>query len=378
MNDDTERLRALLGHHDPARTRPSQPSRDPGSVLAQVVAAPRDATGRRSAVRGRSLGRSPGRARRRFRGAAAGLIAVAVACLVVLGVNPVGRLRGGGDQSAGAATPPMLAYRVAEGTAKPAGPLLERVADAAARQPQPAGTAGDGGYWYSRSEGWTLNSTVGDGLSASAVVPTVLETWTRPDGSGRLVERQGALEFSNGEQRGLWQRLRQRTDATTRTEDLPPPAPGGLVPAGVTKLSTDPAMLARQFLTDRLQGNSPDVPDSVERFYAARTLLMERQPLTPGLRAAVLRVLARDPAVRDLGRVTDRAGRAGVAVAVSDASGGLPESLRMILDPATGHLLGFEEVLTTDPGALGVAVPAVIGYETLVRSGGAGQLGQPT
>ncbi|MFD0636241.1 hypothetical protein ACFQ9X_36405 [Catenulispora yoronensis] len=85
--------------------------------------------------------------------------------------------------------------------------------------------------------------------------------------------------------------------------------------------------------------------------------------LSPAARAGVLRVLATVPGLLDLGTTTDRAGRAADAFAVEGDYSGLPTRYTLLVDPATGAVLGDEVVLTQSAGGRKVSIPAVIGYD---------------
>ena len=63
----------------------------------------------------------------------------------------------------------------------------------------------------------------------------------------------------------------------------------------------------------------------------------------PAVRAALYEVAARIPGVELIGNVTDRAGRAGVAVAMTDTKSRTRQVL--ILDPKTSQLLAEEETV---------------------------------
>ncbi|MER5704080.1 hypothetical protein ABT023_19365 [Micromonospora sp. NPDC002296] len=86
--------------------------------------------------------------------------------------------------------------------------------------------------------------------------------------------------------------------------------------------------------------------------------------LNPAQRAAVLRLLADLPGITVTGTVTDRAGRAGEAFSITSSAHGLPAQYTVIVDPRSGALWGYEEVLTTTAGKLNVTIPAVISYRS--------------
>jgi hypothetical protein len=78
--------------------------------------------------------------------------------------------------------------------------------------------------------------------------------------------------------------------------------------------------------------------------------LLEHYPLPPPLRAALYQVLTRLDGVKLTGATTDLAGRRAVSVAI-DLDQPLHERDELLLDPATGRLLGARSVLTREvPG----------------------------
>jgi hypothetical protein len=73
-------------------------------------------------------------------------------------------------------------------------------------------------------------------------------------------------------------------------------------------------------------------------FGLAQALLVG--PIKPGTRAALYRVLAKQPGLKLGGKATDQTGRAGMAVDLPAAKGDV--DIRLIIDPATGQLLAQE------------------------------------
>ncbi|MEU7609392.1 hypothetical protein [Micromonospora sp. NPDC049204] len=92
--------------------------------------------------------------------------------------------------------------------------------------------------------------------------------------------------------------------------------------------------------------------------------------LNPAQRAAVLTLLADLPGITVTGTVTgaDRAGRTGEAFSITTDAHGLPTQYTMIVDPRSGALLGYEEVLTTTAGKLNVTIPAMIAYRSYLTA----------
>ena len=105
-------------------------------------------------------------------------------------------------------------------------------------------------------------------------------------------------------------------------------------------------------------------------------LLAEHRVLPPAVRATLWQIVAELPGIAYAGQVTDRAGRTGEGFSMPyDAIAG-PARDTLILDPATGEVLGFERVLEaiTDPdhlvrtsahadlSPLTIQTPAVVHY----------------
>ena len=164
--------------------------------------------------------------------------------------------------------------------------------------------------------------------------------WTAGDGSGRT-----------------WTRVRvplhlPDVDDSTR-------GPGALM-WPLRSLPADDAALERTLAIGHPVENGP-----VERLVAVQDAYGQ-MPLPPAVRAAVLRFVAATPGIMLTGRVTDRAGRPGIAVSLDSDYSGLPTRYTLIFDEDDGRLLGDEEMLTTTAGKLNVPVPSVIGYTTYI------------
>lgn len=122
-------------------------------------------------------------------------------------------------------------------------------------------------------------------------------------------------------------------------------------------LSAEPTALRRQ-----LTANQPE-ENGTAGLFDSIVVANRQMPLEPAVRAAVLQVLAATGDVSSVGRVEDRAGRAGLGFTVDSAYSGLPTRYMLIFDSENGRLLSYEELLTTDAGKLNVRVPAVIQYQ---------------
>ncbi|NUP48888.1 MAG: CU044_5270 family protein [Catenulispora sp.] len=237
---------------------------------------------------------------------------------------------GSGTTAAQAATPEALTYK-SERDGVGVKARLAAIADRAAAQPD---TAGRGSYDHLRYQEWVLASRTDGRQVTSKVVPQQFEQWLTIDGSGKSVRTvpgtDQAPEVLNLSGPGMW------------AGERPP---------------TDPAALAGWLSRGHPPQNGP------EETIVAITDLVKLQVLSPAARAAVLRVLGDVPGLVDQGTTTDRAGRPAVAFAVEGGHSGLPTRYTVLVDPATGAILGHEQTLTRSAGDLNVPVPSVIGYD---------------
>jgi hypothetical protein len=230
-----------------------------------------------------------------------------------------------------AATPPALDYaRAAD--APSARSLLLQLAGKAAAQPDSAA----GRYDFVETRGWYFDATDGaNGAVGGSLDPTERRQWIAPDGSGRIAETRAG-----------------------RASDETYPA-GGL--SGPQALSGDPAALRAQ-----LAQSHPDY--GTFEWFAAVNDVWLAEVVPPAVQAALLEILADEPGLVDSGRVTDRAGRPGVAVSTVSDHSGLPTRYTLVFDPATGRLLDFEQTVL-EAGKLPLKAPAVVGYTLWLRSG---------
>jgi hypothetical protein len=291
---------------------------------AALPAHPPLEVGRRA--RARPARRRPGR---RIQNAA-----VAVACLALAGVIVAHELSG--STVTLAATPKPLAYHAPARDASGRQELLN-LAEVAARQP--AAAIGHPRYAYAKTMGWYLGTRVDGQATTSVVIPSTTQSWAAPNGRTHV------------------HRVTRRPDGSRYVDDFT--YRKGPVPQ---QLSTNEAVLARQLAVGHPLSNGP-----VEKFMAL-TDLTGLQPIPPGAESAILRLLARIPALINRGSVIDRAGRHGIAVALVSSYSGLLTRYTWIFDPHTGALLGNEEMLI-DPGKLHVRRGSIIAYTTFLASG---------
>ncbi|PZF80749.1 hypothetical protein C1I92_24525 [Jiangella anatolica] len=296
---------------------------------------------------------------------AAGL---ATATAVAAAVLVVGDLGSDGADTAYAATPPVLAAEL--GIGGPARAQLQSLAaTAGAASPQLYATAADTTVV---TESWLLTVTETEaadeapppeGAAAtlamgaaptvtSAVVPVLREQRLLADGSVHVRETQGEARFPTAE----WSAADDAATPGAVLLDETIPA-GGLASAYPAQLATDPAALREQLLAAWPQAGDP----AATLFRALHELAANRSLDAP-VQAAALAMLAREPGVVALGAATDRRGRAAVAFGADSADSGLDRRHVLLVDPDSGRLLGYEEVLTGDPGELDVKTPAVAAY----------------
>jgi len=232
------------------------------------------------------------------------------------------------------------------GTPSAAAAMLRKTADVA--RAQTPLVPGPGQYLYTKSVAGAINTTVPVG-GADAVynvfVPEVREIWIGPDG-GRLYETTGAPHFPTARDRERW-----IADGSPQLEE--PPSETTLPPARPLDLPSDPdALYAR--LEQDARGHGSGLYS--EMFTLVGDSLRETSA-TPAQRAALFQVVARIPGVELVGAVKDDAGRAGVAVALSN------HDIRsmLIFDPRTSALLAEEQVAL--PGnSFGYPAGSRVGY----------------
>ncbi|MCM0673251.1 CU044_5270 family protein [Micromonospora phytophila] len=112
-------------------------------------------------------------------------------------------------------------------------------------------------------------------------------------------------------------------------------------------LPTDPAKLKKKLLTWYADTGAAEGRDEF-LFYSGAAIVLDL-PVSPQVRAAAYRMLAAMPGVTSLGRVTDRLGRPGVAVAVTRQGDFAKAQTRLIVDPATGQALAQETWVAGSP-----------------------------
>lgn len=209
--------------------------------------------------------------------------------------------------------------------------VIDRLAAAAQRSAGPAVELP--ATEHLRISSWYLDSTVAGGSVTSQLQPRQSETWRRPDGSWTVTTSESGTETYPPGARAVYWPDRPPIDPTALEAWL-----NAIHPAS----RGDKALLTLQAITD----------------------LLRERALLPGERAAVLRLLGTVPGMRYAGTTVDRAGRPGEALVLETGRPALPARHTFVVDSATGTILAHEEMLTEDPGALNVSIPAVLQYET--------------
>jgi hypothetical protein len=254
--------------------------------------------------------------------------------------------------------------------------VLTNAALAASRAPAPR--FGPGRYWYVLERGVKLGTNLdraGSRRSFFYRFPYRDELWWGADGSlaGRTVN--GRAQFLNDTERAAWAAAGRPDLGVPSTQVLPRGRAwiGGIgwLPASyqeLVELPTQPERLAAE-LTQRIRTHQPDSgwlagagtsgtkaakpqPRRDDRTVQEAELfgtigwLLGHYPPPPKLQAALYQVLTRLDGVKMLGGTTDLAGRRCVSVAIDLPWTPLGERSELLLDPASGRLLGSRVVQT--------------------------------
>ncbi len=290
-------------------------------------------------------------------------------------VRPPARRRGLALVPAGAAA---LALALLVGSMFLPGPGGEASAEAAEVLRSAAAVAGErppvsseGQYRYTRSENaYRATSVAREGVY-TVLVSHQREMWVAPDGSGRLRERSEEPIFLGPRDREAWEASGSpklwKPGTSSKTF-----GPGGLHYEDFSGLSTDPDELYEQIERRAVDGKTSGVPVpegapvAVNMFAIVGDLLRETVA-PPDLRAALYEVAARIPGVELVGRVTDPAGRTGMAVAMVSEADGL--RLELVFDPETTELLAERQVLLRRVDWVDAERGTVIGWVAYLESG---------
>jgi hypothetical protein len=153
------------------------------------------------------------------------------------------------------------------------------------------------------------------------------ELWFAPDGSGRMVWTPAGRQSTSAA---------QGCHAYAQTMPANNAHMNPYFPLGGARLPTDPAALERA-VEQRYADGKPDFT----MFIAVSELLEASQ--SPAVRAALYGVIERLPGIMNLGPMTDRLGRHGIAVGFMDSG----TRYGLIFDPATSAVLEATGVVVT-------------------------------
>jgi hypothetical protein len=264
--------------------------------------------------------------------------------------------------------------------------VLTDLALAAARTPTP--TLGPGRYWHVLQRGVMVGTNYDNAGSRKSFFYRFhyeRETWWALDGSLSGQLRNGPAQFLNGTERAAWVAAGRPDLGLPNTERYSPNerqlvAGIGWLPSSyqdLVELPTNPMRLLAA-LSERIRTYQPPGlrtyqrhPNQPHQLFGTIAYLLEHYPLPAALRAALYQALTRLDGVELVGEVTDLAGRRAVSVAIGvDQS--LPESLperhELLLDPATGRLLGARSVLTRTVPGWRLPVGTVIDQNVLLEA----------
>ncbi|WP_405428109.1 CU044_5270 family protein [Micromonospora sp. NBC_00617] len=316
--DGAERTRSLLAPADPARNVVVPPPPVPARNLIEWAGDSELAAGHRR-----------GRPTRRLV-LSAGTLAVAAGAVAVLQPwqESAPDAPGLPDRAGGTVLVPVAYQFDADPPA--AGPRLRTLAS----KIKDAGyDHRSGRYMYHHTKIWgDPVMTSPDGRHHVAFAGET-KVWQGADGTGSQVNTQLEPQYPDQESREYWQR---NLDAGPAVGGSPIPLP----PMELTPPSADPSQL-RELL--KVQYGAGAASKEISTVYA-------RYVVPRSTRAEILRVLADVPGLRWRGVVTDRAGRAGVAVTFDDREH--DQQSLLIFDPVTGELLAHE-LLTLAPVRMG-------------------------
>ncbi|MFL5914872.1 MAG: CU044_5270 family protein [Gaiellaceae bacterium] len=284
--------------------------------------------------------------RRRWQVAAIALAAAAVVAITFTVLLPG---NGGGLSSAGRYIHRLPRTNTSEqGGPRLAAVVLLRAARTAANQPENAPRPGQ--FVYTKTEGFdaTIVPTSLPGIRADwAFQPVTRETWTAPDGSGRLREVEGHLRFATHADAAYFYRtLRNQQDILNGHSSDSTVDPGGNPYVDLSKMPTDPAKLKR--LIEHRKLGDPTPPGNADTFLKIENLLSYSYA-PPAVRSALYTIASQLPGVQLIGPTHDPLGRPGTAVAY-----GLPQpqgraskdlSSELIFDPHTSALLATQWVV---------------------------------
>jgi hypothetical protein len=265
-----------------------------------------------------------------------------------------------------------------------------------------------GRYWLTATESHELKLAGNDGALYKLDDASAAEHWTAKSDSdtGRTVEKSLSMVPATKTDRSAWQRagspakvdlhllgpnLKEsvkkdvpiNADVTTVTEQPARTTVHGVAAdkAGssfvvgdqrmslpqIRQLPTDRARL-RKIMLSGYQANSERWTQDRWLFSTASDILI--QPVTPGVRASIYRILAALPSIHSAGQIHDIKGRPGNAVAITwNGPQGAQED-RLIIDTTAGSLLATETRLLKPISALAWLKPTDLWNTTVITRSG--------
>jgi hypothetical protein len=216
--------------------------------------------------------------------------------------------------------------------APPAGPQLRAL----------AGRIGDasyenhtGRYTYHHFKSWGAG-VLGSGHGRTAALSEERKIWEAADGSGKQITIFLEPQYPDQESRDYWERVMRATPIPA-LDPKSGPEIMQLTPFPQAPLPTDRAGLMEMLKVQFGGGAASKEVGTVYGRYA-----VPRQT-----RAEILRILAGMPGFRWRGKVTDRAGRPGLAITFDDREHNV--RFLLIFNPKTGELVA-DELLWLEPG----------------------------
>ena len=274
--------------------------------------------------------------------------------------------------------------------------LHETAAVAASGEGAPALLAGPGQYYFVRTKTRELMGWYPGGYSIpeapasrqggfSALIPTETQTWTSPQGGGRLRETMGTPKFRLSVEESRWEQagsplpigFEPRHDKKFEEMEVDhhileasrgvldfetvQPNSGPEIYPDLSSVPTDPKGLRRAIEAREVPGviDEQGKPVEIEELIGALVTILSRPNASPELRAAAFNVLAETPGVELNREATDLLGRSGYAVSYArHTRARVRLRSEFIFDPQTSDSLGEREVLADSAGE-----PQWKGYE---------------
>ncbi|WP_456695899.1 CU044_5270 family protein [Aeromicrobium sp. P5_D10] len=288
-------------------------------------------------------------------------IAARVLALAAAAAGVVGLIVAPWQQpSATAGTPPVLdfefanAQNIAYAPGEDARTTLLSLARTAAEQPP---VSRNGPTQYQLSDNWfaTLEAT-----KAAELIPKRRESWLRADGSVRIREAAGTPLSPDG--RGLTAKATGERRVTNETY------PADEVSASlVSDLDGDYRKVRTAVMNSAQCVVRTPGPARTACLFQEIASLHDQFVVPPKVSSRFWEILAREPTLRLLGAVTDRAGRPGIGISL--ISVGSPQFRQvLIISPTTGQLLGTEVILIKDDPDVGVKAPAIYSFTAILES----------